>query len=78
MATCFVVMPITTPESDLAGIWHSRYAYHSSGQDKELYGEHYVVLRQQANRLAGQSLPHSKNSRMKVNLFVEGSIATST
>lgn len=65
-------------DANLVGIWHSRYTYYSSGQDKELYGEHYVVLRQQANRLTGQSLPHSKNSRMKLNLFVEGSIAMGT
>lgn len=65
-------------ESSLSGIWHSRYIYYSSGQDKELEGEHYVVLRQRLNRLAGQSLPHTMDSRLKLDLSVNGSIATGT
>lgn len=65
-------------ETNLAGIWHSRYIYYSSGQEQELEGEHYVVLRQQANRLSGQSLPHSMDSRLKLSLSVNSSIATGT
>lgn len=64
--------------AELAGIWYSRYVYHSSGQDKELEGEHYVVLRQHSGRLVGQSLPHSAGSRLKLDLTMDGSIATGT
>lgn len=70
--------PRTNDVIDLAGIWHSRYIYYSSGQQKEFEGEHYVVLRQQGSRLAGQSLPHSMDSRLKLDFSVEGSIATGT
>src|SRR5215472_9449987 len=47
-----------TPASpfSLSGIWHSRYLYYSTGRDHEFEGEHYVVLRQDENRLDGQSL----------------------
>jgi hypothetical protein len=64
--------------SGLSGIWHSRYRYHSSGRGRQFDGEHYVVLRQQGNRMAGQSLPQSDGSRLKLNLSVDGSIATGT
>ncbi len=64
--------------ADLAGIWHSRYIFRSSGRAKEFEGEHYVVIRQQDNRLSGQSLPHSMDSRLNLSLSVDGSIATGT
>jgi len=70
--------PRKTDIADLAGVWHSRYIYYSSGQGKEFEGEHYVVLRQHAGRLAGQSLPHSAGSKLRLDLSVEGSIATGT
>jgi hypothetical protein len=72
--------PVTNGRAgaDLAGIWHSRYIFHSSGRAKELEGEHYVVIRQQDNRLSGQSLPHSTDSRLNLRLSVDGSIATGT
>ncbi len=75
--------PTTAPETrgsglDLSGIWHSRYLYYSSSRGQEFEGEHYVVLRQQGNQLIGQSLPHSMDSRLKLNLSVDGSIATGT
>jgi hypothetical protein len=63
-------------DGDLSGIWHSRYVYYSSGQDQELEGEHYVVLRQRLNRLRGQSLPHSQDSSLKLDLTVSGPVAT--
>ncbi len=64
--------------SSLSGIWHSRYRYHSSGRGRQFDGEHYVVLRQQDHRMTGQSLPQSGDSRLKLNLSVNGSIATGT
>jgi hypothetical protein len=64
--------------ADLAGIWRSRYMFHSSGRAREFEGEHYVVIHQQGNRLSGQSLPHSTDSHLKLNLTIAGSIATGT
>jgi len=64
--------------ASLAGVWHSRYVYYSSGREKEFEGEHYVVLRQHARHLAGQSLPHSTDSRLNLDLTLESSIATGT
>lgn len=64
--------------SGISGIWHSRYVYYSSGRDQELEGEHYLVLRQDGNRVAGQSLPHSMDSALRLSLSLEGSVATGT
>ncbi len=60
----------------LAGIWHSRYIYYSSGRTQEFEGEHYVIFHQHGNQLTGQSLPHSTDSRLQLNLSVDGSVAT--
>jgi len=62
----------------LSGIWHSSYTYVSSGRGEAFDGEHYLVLRQQGNRVSGQSLPHSKDSRLRMRLSVDGPIATGT
>ena len=66
------------PAESLAGIWHSKYSYYSSGQGRDLDAEHYVVLRQRDHHLIGQSLPHSTGSRVTLSLSVHGSIATGT
>jgi len=63
-------------QARLSGIWHSKYIYHSSGRNQDFQGEHYLALRQQGKRLLGQSLPHSIDSRLKLELSVEGSVAT--
>ncbi len=70
------VLPGSAP--DLSGIWHSRYLYYSSSRGQQFEAEHYVVFRQRGNGLAGQSLPHSTDSRLRLNLSVDGSIATGT
>jgi hypothetical protein len=57
---------------DLSGIWHSRYVYFSDGRGQEFEGHHYVVLSQDGNRLAGQSLPHTSDSELTLELLVEG------
>lgn len=64
--------------ADVSGIWHSRYLYYSSGRDEQLEGEHYIALRQDGNRIDGQSLPHSMESLLRLNMSVEGSVATGT
>ncbi|MGH3907484.1 MAG: hypothetical protein ACRDTE_25400, partial [Pseudonocardiaceae bacterium] len=63
---------------DLAGIWHSRYVYTSSGRVGEFVGQHYLVLREQENRLVGQSVPHSTGSQLRVELVVTSPLATGT
>lgn len=62
----------------LSGVWNSRYIYYSSGRAREFEGEHYIVIRQQGNRIIGQSLPHTTGSRLRLHLSVDGSIATGT
>ncbi len=69
---------LPTGDDRLTGIWRSHYVYHSSGREKEFEGEHYLVLRYQNRRLVGQSLPHSLDSRLRLDLSVDGSIATGT
>jgi hypothetical protein len=66
--------PTTGPSQlpDLTGIWLSRYVYFSDGRDREFEGRHYVVLSQDGNRLLGQSLPHSSDSELSLELLVEG------
>jgi hypothetical protein len=66
------------PPARLSGVWHSKYTYHSSGRNRDFEGEHYLALRQQGMRLLGQSLPHTIDSRLKLDLSVEGSVATGT
>jgi hypothetical protein len=41
-------------------------------------GEHYIVLRQLADRVSGRSLPHSEDSRLSVDLSVSSAVATGT
>ena len=79
-ATAEPAYSATPPTGDdkLTGIWHSRYVYYSSGREKKFEDEHYVVLRYQNRRLVGQSLPHSLDSRLRLDLSVDGSIATGT
>ncbi len=67
-----------SPGASLAGIWHSRYSYYSSGQARDLHAEHYVVLRQRDRHLSGQSLPHSTGSQLRLSLSIHGAIATGT
>jgi hypothetical protein len=60
------------PAPDLTGIWLSRYVYYSDGRQQEFEGRHYVILSQDGNRLAGQSLPHTSDSELTLELLVEG------
>jgi hypothetical protein len=71
-------LPDRRTEGNLSGIWHSRYIYYSTGQERELEGEHYVVLRHRLDRISGQSLPHSIDSKLKLDLTVSGQVATGT
>jgi len=61
---------------DLSGIWHSRYVFYSDGRKGDFEDEHYLVLRQQGDRLAGQSLPRSSDSQVRLDLAVDRLVAT--
>lgn len=64
--------------SRLTGIWLSRYHYRSEGRGEEFVGKHYVVLRQQKDRLTARSLPHSTGSSMTLDLITDASVVTGT
>jgi hypothetical protein len=61
-----------------SGIWHSQYTYHSTGRGKDFTGEHYVVLRQDGNRITGESLPVNNGSILRLDLDLNGAVATGT
>jgi len=63
---------------ELSGIWRSRYVYDSSGRGNDLIGEHYVVLRQEGNRLVGESVPAANDSVLRLDLRLAGPVATGT
>jgi hypothetical protein len=63
-------------DNDFTGIWHSTYVYPSTGRKDDFVGEHYVVVRQSGNLLNGQSLAHSTGSHLKLELTVDGQVAT--
>ncbi|GDY29444.1 hypothetical protein [Gandjariella thermophila] len=67
-----------SPNNIFSGIWHSRYVYPSTGRDAELVGEHYVVIRQQGDRLIGESVPASNGSILRLDLALSGPVATGT
>lgn len=62
--------------SSLTGIWLSRYVYPSTGRGKEFVGQHYVVLRQQGNRLTAESLTHTTGSQLRLDLSHDGAVVT--
>ena len=67
---------VISTSDGFTGIWHSRYAYPSTGRGDDFVGEHYVAIRQHANRLIGQSLPHSTGSQLRIELTVDAHVAT--
>jgi hypothetical protein len=74
---------VATPQNGagdggFSGVWHSRYIYPSTGRGDDFTGDHYLVLRQQGNRLIGQSLPHSQGSRLRMELALDMPVATGT
>lgn len=81
-ATAAAVEDDPTPDpfsaNDLGGIWHSRYFYTSTGRQGHLSCEHYVVLRQQGNRLVGENVPAQNDSLVRLDLTLRGTVATGT
>lgn len=61
-----------------SGVWLSRYEYFSSGREATFTGEHFVVLLQHADRLTVRSLPGSADSRLTMDLSIEGNVITGT
>ncbi|ONI74985.1 hypothetical protein ALI144C_40135 [Actinosynnema sp. ALI-1.44] len=70
--------PTTPLPGDFSGIWHSRYIYPSTRRGGDFTGEHYVVVRQQGNRLLGHSVPATNGSVLNLELALNGSVATGT
>lgn len=70
--------PGSRANTKLEGIWLSRYVYHSTSRRKDFAGEHYVVLRQQKDQIVGESLLHSTGSELRMELSIDGSIASGT
>lgn len=62
--------------TSLSGIWHSRYHYHSDGRNQDFDCEHYVVFKQEGDRLIGESLPATNESVLRLDLAVNGTAAT--
>jgi hypothetical protein len=61
----------------LGGVWHSRYTYESTGRGP-ISRHHYVVIRQDGDRLTAQSRPGSNDSPVSLSLTMRGPIATGT
>ncbi len=68
----------TSPNDGFEGIWYSRYVYPSTGRGGDFVGQHYVVMRQQGNRLVAQSLPNTTGSNLRMELAVDSLVATGT
>lgn len=62
----------------LAGIWLSRYVYHSTDRGADFLGWHHVALIHTGDRLQGRSLPGSSNSALMIDCTVTGQVATGT
>jgi len=72
------VTSMTPGELTFEGTWLSRYALRRSGQSTDQAYEHYVVMREQGNRLRATSLPHSSGSTLSLDLTIEPPTATGT
>jgi hypothetical protein len=73
-----VAVPQISADRSFSGVWHSHYVYPSTGRAKKFTGDHYVALRQQGNRLVGESLPHSQGSQLRLELSLDTPVATGT
>ncbi|MFD7306733.1 helix-turn-helix transcriptional regulator [Promicromonospora sp. NPDC059942] len=61
----------------LSGVWHSHYAYESTARGT-ISRHHYVVIRQEGNKLSVESVPHSNDSPVSLALTMRGPIGTGT
>jgi transcriptional regulator with XRE-family HTH domain len=68
----------TEPPNQLDGIWHSRYFYTSTSREGRHSCEHYLVLRQQGQRLVAENVPARNESSVRLDLTLRGTIATGT
>jgi hypothetical protein len=64
------------PYHQLNGIWKSHYTYRSSRQKGTFEAEHYLVARQLGLNFTAESVPHSTGSQVKLDLVVDGAIAS--
>ncbi|MFI6676730.1 hypothetical protein [Kribbella sp. NPDC050470] len=63
---------------NLSGLWLSQYSYFSAGRDATLEGQHTIRLYHTGNRLHGSTDPADGESRLTLDLSVNGAIATGT
>ncbi|WP_369373989.1 hypothetical protein AB1046_07715 [Promicromonospora sp. Populi] len=61
----------------LGGVWHSYYTYESTERGP-VTRHHYVVIRQENNRLTVESRPSSNDSPVSLSLTMRGPIGTGT
>lgn len=60
----------------LTGLWTSRYRYSSTSRAAEFDGTHDVELIVEDGRLVGRSLPHPTGGSLRLELAVDGILAT--
>jgi transcriptional regulator with XRE-family HTH domain len=70
--------PTNTGARALEGNWSSAYRYYSTSRGAELEGTHRVPLRAEDGRLVGRSSPHPSGSELRLDLSLDGSLATGT
>ncbi|NGN91705.1 DNA-binding protein [Nocardioides sp. KC13] len=61
---------------NLNGLWLSRYSYFSDSRGEHLHGEHTVRLHHTGSRLRSTTDPGAGESRLALDLTVNGAIAT--
>lgn len=70
--------PTADAVGPLGGVWHSRYAYPSTGRQANFVGEHFVVVKQHGTSLTAESVPAENGSVLNLDLRLAGSVATGT
>jgi hypothetical protein len=64
------------PGDGVTGIWLSRYVYPSTGRGKDFASEHYVVLKQDGDKLSGVSIAQESGSELFLELTIKDHVAT--
>ncbi|EGD42563.1 putative DNA-binding protein [Nocardioidaceae bacterium Broad-1] len=63
---------------DLNGLWTSRYSYFSDSRDETMHSDHRIRLHHTGRRLHAVTDPTVSESRLTLDLSVDGAIATGT
>ena len=80
IAAAATVIPISEAKAKgpLTGIWRSRYEYPSSSRGKTFSSSHHVLVIQHGARVQVRSLQGSGAGLVRMDLSVDGSVATGT